>query len=50
MYGTLREKHEKFRYWPYKSHDATIENPTNHISSRRDIVFRSVENDRGIIR
>jgi hypothetical protein len=31
-----------------KSHDVTIETPTNHISSRRDIVFRSVENHVGI--
>ncbi len=44
----ISRKHENFRYWPYKSHDVTIETLTNHISSRRDIVFRSIENDVGI--
>ena len=44
----ISRKHENFQYWPYKSHDVTIETPTNDISSHRDIVFRSVENDVGI--
>ena len=46
----ILRKHENFRYWPYKTHDVTIETPTNHISSCQDVVFRSVENDVGIIR
>ncbi len=46
----ISQKHENFRYWPNKSHDVTIETPTNHSSSRRDIVFRSVENNVGISR
>ena len=35
--------------WPNKSHDVTIETPTNHSSSHQDMVFRSVENNVGII-
>jgi hypothetical protein len=46
----ISQKHENFRYWPNKSHDVTIETPTNHSSSRRDIVFRSVESNVGITR
>jgi hypothetical protein len=46
----ISRKHENFRYWPYKTHDVTIETPTNHISSRQDIVIRSVENEVGIVR
>jgi hypothetical protein len=46
----ISQKHENFRYWLNKSHDVTIETPTNHSSSRRDIVFRSVENNIGINR
>ena len=44
---SISRKHEK-NYWPNKSHDVTIETPTNHSSSRRDIVFRSVESNVGI--
>ena len=46
----ISQKHENFRYWPNKSHDVTIETPTNHSSTRRDIVFHSVENSVGIVR
>ena len=44
----ISRKHENFRQWPNKSHDITIETPTNHRSSRRDTVFHSVENHIGI--
>ncbi len=43
-------KHENFRYWPNKSHDVTIETPTNHSSSRWDIVFCFVEKNLWIVR
>jgi hypothetical protein len=46
----ISQKHENFRYWPNKSHDVAIETPTNHSSSRRDIVFHSEENNVGIVR
>jgi hypothetical protein len=46
----ISQKHENFRYWPYKTHDVTIETPANHILSHQDIIFRSVENDVGIVR
>ena len=44
----IMRKHAIFQQWPNKSHDVTIETPTNHRSSRQDIVFRSVENHEGI--
>jgi hypothetical protein len=34
--------------WPNKSHDGTIETPTNHSSLCQDKVFCSVENNAGI--
>jgi len=46
----ILQKQKKIRHWPNKSHDVTIETPTNHSSSRWDIVFHSVENNVGIVR
>jgi hypothetical protein len=46
----ISQKHEIFWCWPNKSHDVTIETPTNHSSSRRDIVFHSLEKNVGIVR
>ena len=44
----ILQKHKNFRWWPNKSHDVTRETPTNHSSSRWDIVFRFVEINVGI--
>ena len=48
--GYISRKHENFLYWPNKSHDVTIETPTNHSSSRWDIVFCFVEKNVGNVR
>ncbi len=53
MYATFRKNMKNYNRGPTnlnKSHLVMIKTPTNHSSSRRDIVFRYVENHVGIVR
>ena len=44
----ISRKYEKLQLGPNISHLVMIKTPTNHSSSRQDIVFRYVENHVGI--